>query len=169
MTTKTELVIDFIQDRTNRSNELEKIYYAHIMEHSGIDTLGELIHILYSDEFKSAVRGSFFDTYGLFTNAAGVEYVSPRAKECIYIISSSDGSSKIGRSIDPLSRIAGLSTATHHKLNLVMSVPVSDAGQIEKELHQTWAHKHLAREWFNLSEADIQEITDYVTRNYWWE
>lgn len=61
---------------------------------------------------------------------------------------------KIGWSADPEDRIKQLGKG----VQLVWAKQFSDAGTIERALHEHFANKHLYGEWFDLNESDIEYI-----------
>jgi len=79
--------------------------------------------------------------------------------QCIYFIT--DGQYiKIGVSLDPDRRMAGMQTGFANRLSMVGSFIIKGEGRytaydIEQELHRKLSHANVSGEWFS---ASIQEI-----------
>jgi hypothetical protein len=68
-----------------------------------------------------------------------------------YVIARSATIVKIGRSDNPLKRLAALQVSSHDRLYLVASV----AGDIEQQMHRAFADRRLQGEWFNVCPAEV--------------
>lgn len=78
-------------------------------------------------------------------------------KDHLYVIFDSVNKSlKIGRSKDVLQRLKTLQLSTSNKLELL--TVIAKAGEMEKVVHEQFAHKRLASEWFQ----DCKEIRSYL-------
>lgn len=74
----------------------------------------------------------------------------------VYFVGNGNGQVKIGHSKEPLIRLAGLQTASPHKLELLAVVPGTE--KVEAELHRKFATFRLSGEWFQLSDQLKLEI-----------
>jgi hypothetical protein len=71
---------------------------------------------------------------------------------------------KIGKSNDPQSRLAGLQTASPHKLKLLHIFRADNATAAEESLHAALWDSRLAGEWFKLSDMQrsaLQSVLEY--------
>lgn len=69
---------------------------------------------------------------------------------------------KIGCSKKPKDRLRTLQLSTGNKLKLVYSCEVTKAYKHEQKLHDIFASKRLASEWFGLDDNDIKTIKLYL-------
>ena len=76
----------------------------------------------------------------------------------VYLIKNGHGHTKIGKTTNLERRIKGLQTTSSEKLEIAHVIKSERYGQLEKELHRAFKHKHLTNEWFDLDESDIQTI-----------
>lgn len=65
---------------------------------------------------------------------------------------------KIGIATDVHKRISGMQTGSPYTILLVASVEVDNPLALEKELHAMYSHRHHRREWFALTEEDVNAI-----------
>lgn len=65
---------------------------------------------------------------------------------------------KIGIAKNPLQRMAALQTSCPQTITMLAQVNDDDAKIREAELHVRYAKKHVRREWFRLTENDIEAI-----------
>lgn len=77
----------------------------------------------------------------------------------IYVLRSGNTNRfKIGQSKDFPGRLASLQTGNPETLSLVFFFPVVDVFAKEQELHKRYEAKKITGEWFELSEADINNL-----------
>lgn len=77
----------------------------------------------------------------------------------VYIIRC-QGLYKIGRAVDYVQRIAGMTLPEKPRLILVLRC--QDYGFVEKALHALFAHKRKRGEWFDLSAEDLIQAKQYL-------
>jgi predicted GIY-YIG superfamily endonuclease len=65
---------------------------------------------------------------------------------------------KIGIATDVQKRISGMQTGSPYPIVLVASVEVDNPLALERELHAAYEHRHHKREWFALTEEDVEAI-----------
>ena len=86
----------------------------------------------------------------------------------LYVIGEGNGNGivKIGRSLNPATRLGGIQTGNPRKVQLLLVVP--EAGQHEDALHQRFSIHRLGGEWFDLSGNDpverVQHALDEILR-----
>lgn len=74
----------------------------------------------------------------------------------IYIIHSTSGHYKIGRSSDPQRRLSQLkATEGPFEYSLVNVLETNDANEAEKEFHAKFASKRVRGEWFSVTAEDL--------------
>lgn len=80
-------------------------------------------------------------------------------KQSVYVIRNEDtGFVKIGISKHPEKRINELSNQSGCELTLIYNTPlISNAGEVELELHKKYAASRKSGEWFNVRAVDIVE------------
>ena len=71
-----------------------------------------------------------------------------------------NGMIKIGRSLDVQKRIKALQTSNPFPLTLILTISTNDSSQVESNLHQIFHHKRINGEWFNLSNQDINFVSN---------
>lgn len=76
----------------------------------------------------------------------------------IYILKSSSGHYKIGRTKYLQNRLSQLQTGSPISLKFVHSIKTQDMKALESELHHRFASKRVRGEWFNLSPEDVEYI-----------
>jgi hypothetical protein len=84
----------------------------------------------------------------------------------VYLMRIEGGPSKIGLSLDPENRMRQLQTGMPFKLHLVHVVwcdSLVDAVKTEQEWHLILTLWHIRGEWFDLSEAEIQDFVNQET------
>jgi len=87
---------------------------------------------------------------------ASITQAKSKEYDHLYVIFDTVNKSlKIGRSKNPKSRLAALQLSTSNKLELLRIV--KGQGEMERPVHQKFASKRLASEWFE----DCKEIRDY--------
>jgi hypothetical protein len=79
----------------------------------------------------------------------------------IYLLKSKHGV-KIGRTINPKSRISDIQVQIPFGIEEIANYVVFDMYKKEKELHEKYKTKRLKGEWFNLSMEEIREIQHYL-------
>ena len=81
----------------------------------------------------------------------------------VYLIRSSEGLCKIGRTIDPQDRLKTLQLNTGVALTLEYSKDLRSKGKrVEKELHRLYAEKKIRGEWFALEATDVEAVKAYI-------
>lgn len=68
------------------------------------------------------------------------------------------GACKIGRASDVRGRLWGIQTCNPEPLEIIHIIWTEQAADVEQQLHQRYAHKRLAREWFILTDDDLAII-----------
>lgn len=84
-----------------------------------------------------------------------------KGSEIVYIIRNTIGHYKIGITDDLAQRLIHLQTGNSLDLTLVLVLNVSNARQVEQELHDYFRAKHIRGEWFELVEDDLEYIKNY--------
>ncbi|MGF2618471.1 GIY-YIG nuclease family protein [Rossellomorea vietnamensis] len=74
----------------------------------------------------------------------------------IYVIQEEGGFFKIGKSVNPVTRLKTLQTSHPRPLQLVHVIEVEDMKSIESKLHDLFESKRLSGEWFELTEEDVE-------------
>lgn len=70
---------------------------------------------------------------------------------------------KIGYSYNPHKRLENIKCASPNETRLVLSFPIHNVKIVEKELHNRFKDKRIRGEWFELSDGDLQDITNILT------
>jgi hypothetical protein len=65
---------------------------------------------------------------------------------------------KIGIAGNVAARLATLQVSAPFAIEHVAHSQVDDAAALERELHSAYAHYRIVGEWFELSEADVQDV-----------
>lgn len=73
-----------------------------------------------------------------------------------------EGYHKIGITSNIAARLSALDGSTPFSVTLIHSKKVADAPRIEKELHIKYKEFNTKKEWFNLTDAQVKEITEYL-------
>ena len=81
----------------------------------------------------------------------------------VYLLQTEHGY-KIGKSVNPKSRIASLRTASSFKIHVLAVIYASKMGALERALHASFASKKIRGEWYLLDEADIAYIVGLDTK-----
>lgn len=76
----------------------------------------------------------------------------------VYLIQSSDGYWKIGRTIDPDDRMRTFNVKLPFGVEYKHLIPCDDYYAAEKLLHDRYDHRRVNGEWFSLTESDVREI-----------
>ena len=78
----------------------------------------------------------------------------------VYLIKEVDfsGQYKIGRTIDPKSRLKQVDLKTPGETMVIALLKTEDAKVLERRLHQKYASKRKRGEWFDLTDKQVQEI-----------
>lgn len=88
--------------------------------------------------------------------------VKPARSGNIYIIQAEDGACKIGLTKSkPQSRLDACQTGNHQELNLLWFGRVADMEATEGSLHEMFAAKNLRREWFRLTDEEIERVKTF--------
>lgn len=77
-------------------------------------------------------------------------YFIQAGKEDVFKIGITNGS--------PTKRLAMLQTGNHLQLSVYAYVSANDAREVEARIHQQYAHRRLAGEWFNLTPDEVERI-----------
>ncbi len=75
----------------------------------------------------------------------------------VYLFSSDHGFYKIGQSVDPEGRLQAFSSLPFN-VRLIHKTFTQDMDYAETFLHHKFAAKRIKGEWFQLTEADVQDI-----------
>lgn len=79
----------------------------------------------------------------------------------VYLVRNTvNGFCKIGASGVPKKRLINLQSSNSENLELLSYVEVSNAFDIESNLHKWFVHKKVKGEWFNLNQADINSFKE---------
>jgi len=70
--------------------------------------------------------------------------------EGVYLIEHEHGYIKLGRSTNPVQRLASLNTATPYEIHLTGFIKTNDAVELEAELHGRYEQYQKSGEWYNL-------------------
>lgn len=76
----------------------------------------------------------------------------------VYLIEGPGGLFKIGRSVNPLTRLAQIAPRDAG-LKLLTYIPTSDTVWLERFMHEAFSHRRVKGEWFYLSVADVRLIS----------
>jgi len=83
----------------------------------------------------------------------------------VYVIKSRDGLSKIGITIDPRERLESLNRQySGDSLEIERLYRVSNMRKYEKALHEYFSEKRIYGEWFDLSNSDLSDFDNIVSR-----
>jgi len=80
----------------------------------------------------------------------------------VYVLKSDYGY-KIGKALDVTSRTKQFGVKLPFKWELVATKASSNYSKLEADLHRHFAEKRLEGEWFNLNEADLNEVNSWPT------
>lgn len=86
---------------------------------------------------------------------------TPRAGY-VYLIQSTSGAYKIGRTVNPDNRLATFSVKLPFEVEYVCVIQCDDMYYLERQLHAHFADKRVNGEWFNLSPDDVDYIKGMV-------
>lgn len=67
---------------------------------------------------------------------------------------------KIGKSVNPKSRLNSIQTSTAEKVELLRTIPTDAMGQLEGALQAKFINRHVRGEWFALTESDIKWLLE---------
>jgi predicted GIY-YIG superfamily endonuclease len=97
---------------------------------------------------------------GLDTPHIGQYIASPdqRLDGYVYLIQSSTGAYKIGRSKDPNYRIKTFGVLLPFEVEYVTLIPTNNMYSLERAMHSAYASKRLNGEWFALDDRDVMTI-----------
>ena len=76
----------------------------------------------------------------------------------VYLVQSTTGAYKIGRTIDPANRLKTFSVKLPFEVEFVATIQTPDMYQLEADLHRKYDSKRVNGEWFALSPADVEYI-----------
>lgn len=65
---------------------------------------------------------------------------------------------KIGISVDPQKRLSSLDGATPYSMEIIHTIETDNMQRLEQELHSRFVAKHHKKEWFLLSDKDIEDV-----------
>lgn len=94
----------------------------------------------------------------IFARQEGTHTEPPTRAGSVYLVACA-GRYKLGRAKDVGQRLRALRTASPDPITLIASLAVADTVVVERDLHQRYAHCHLAGEWYALTPAEVAEIT----------
>jgi hypothetical protein len=80
----------------------------------------------------------------------------------VYLIQSSTGYYKIGRTVNPDNRMATFTVKLPFEVEYTCVIQCEDMYGLEKELHARFASKRVNGEWFNLAPEDVEYIKGLV-------
>ena len=89
-----------------------------------------------------------------------------RVKGFVYIIKSSEGYYKIGKSIDKETRIGTLEVKLPFEIDVEHTIESDDYTLAEKTLHNEYEKKRVRGEWFSLSKKDLMFIKKIKNMNF---
>ena len=69
---------------------------------------------------------------------------------------------KIGRSINPHSRLQSIKVACPFDVELIFTAQCSNYREVEQYLHKKLSDKHMKGEWFKVSDKDLKDIIKEV-------
>ncbi len=121
--------------------------------------------IIFEKAIKLECEGGDWTWYLTMTNIAN--YISKmskdnnKRKEYVYLLQSDSGT-KIGRSYNPKDRTGYLGTKVPFKIKKTEIFQVESMSKTECGLHREYSKYRLEGEWFDLSEAQIKEIREYL-------
>lgn len=92
-----------------------------------------------------------------------VPTASVSTKSYVYLIRCHDHY-KLGIAYRLNPRLSVLQCGNPYKLDLVAAVLSEDARGLERELHQQYADNNTLREWFELTDNDIKDITNMMQK-----
>lgn len=78
----------------------------------------------------------------------------------VYVIKYEEKYFKIGKSNDPIERLATVATCLPLSPQLLVAIYSSDPINLERNLHRKFSSKRVNGEWFNLDESDIQFLME---------
>lgn len=77
----------------------------------------------------------------------------------VYLIQElNDGHFKIGRTRNPNNRLETFGVKLPAKIDYICLIPTEDTHLLENNLHWLFKHRHVAGEWFALSDDDVASI-----------
>jgi predicted GIY-YIG superfamily endonuclease len=118
-------------------------------------SLGELYELNIEKHIEAGTGVLGFDVVKQLTTSA-VETHSP--DKYVYLISSGDGTVKIGVSVDAEKRLSALQSSNPNELSIIGKVKSNNAYDVEHEIHHKHKDKRARGEWFKLSNEDIETI-----------
>lgn len=95
--------------------------------------------------------------------AQAAKVVKPGRAGYVYLIQSSTGAYKIGKTKNPQDRIRTFAIKLPFEVEYVCLIPTTDMAELETRLHQRFADKRVNGEWFNLSPEDVEYIKGLAT------
>ena len=78
----------------------------------------------------------------------------------VYLLKSSMGHYKIGRSRDVKKRLSTFGVQLPFKVELVCQIKTNNMYDLERDLHDLFSHKRVNGEWFTLDDNDAEYIKD---------
>ncbi len=111
---------------------------------------------------KELALWDFESTPLLLDSPASVqEEIRQYAKgECVYLIGSPVGLTKIGRTNDIMRRLSAFNVDSPVELSPIHLYYCNKSDQLEKKLHKKFSGKRCRGEWFELSSEDIGWIVE---------
>ena len=89
-----------------------------------------------------------------------VNVSAPQHHGYVYIVQADNGLFKIGKARKPKERVQQLGIKLPYELDVVLLLESGDYSKLEATLHQRFASKRVAGEWFALDEKDLQVIKE---------
>lgn len=76
----------------------------------------------------------------------------------VYLLQSPSGYYKIGRTSNPDDRIGTFHVKLPFEVEYIAVIQTDDMHELERQLHEQFAHRRVNGEWFNLSADDVEYI-----------
>lgn len=110
--------------------------------------------------YRAAMIGLYEAVHSEIARRSGISIKDSIRYGYVYLISSTDGHYKIGRSTDPSRRLKELKPGTILPIDFVLEhqIETNDMSALERRLHIQYADKRHKGEWYRLTEDDVQAI-----------
>jgi hypothetical protein len=103
--------------------------------------------------FQSQIEALFHELYSLPS-----EGVENDKSGYVYLLQSSTGYYKIGRTSDPENRIKTFAVKMPFEIEYLHLIPTKSMAETERQLHHHFADKRVGGEWFALNNVDVATI-----------
>lgn len=113
------------------------------------------------EEIGAAIRGyrnAYEDLLRVEIQAFHQERQDSPKRGFVYLLQSSTGYYKIGRTKDPTDRIKTFNVKLPFEVDFTCLLKTPDMYALEQELHQQYADKRVNGEWFDLDPTDVERI-----------